>query len=152
MINLFKKGFKGSLSELRAKVFMTKVKSRSMVKPSSLPPTSDETAQHSYRVYHQVQAWLGNDLNPLAWGWYLQQDQLFPQMSTLPAAPDFLLSYIRCSCKADGCNSNRCSCKKNGLPCSLSCLNCNGVSCGNPQLAEESVSHANDSDDDDAEE
>ena len=50
MINLFKKGFKGSLSELRAKVFMTKVKSRSMVKPSSLPPTSDETAQHSYRV------------------------------------------------------------------------------------------------------
>ena len=26
-------------------------------------------------------------------------------MSTQPAAPSFLLSFIRCGCKADGCNS-----------------------------------------------
>ena len=77
-------------------------------------------------------------MNPLVWGWHLKADQLYPVMSTQPPAPAFLLSYIRCGCKADGCNSNRCSCKKNGLSCSLSCVNCNGSSCGNPQVADDS--------------
>ena len=40
MISLFKKSFKGSINELRAKSFMTKVKSQTVVKPSSPPPYS----------------------------------------------------------------------------------------------------------------
>ena len=31
---------------------------------ATLPPTSVAAAQHSFRVYHQVQMWLGNDLDP----------------------------------------------------------------------------------------
>ena len=135
---LYCKGYQGTLNELRAKTFLTKVKNKNIVKPSGLPPTSDEATLHAYRVYHQVQAWLDVDKNPLTWGWCLKGNELFPVMSTLPHAPSFLLSYIRCGCKADGCNTNRCSCRKNGLPCTLACLHCNGCSCGNPQQVDDS--------------
>ena len=38
---------------------------------ATLPPTSAAARQHSYRSFHQVQQWLGNDLNPADWGWEL---------------------------------------------------------------------------------
>ena len=37
-----------------------------------------------------------------------------------PAAPDSILSPIKCSCKTD-CQSARCSCRKNGVLCSNFC-------------------------------
>ena len=30
----------------------------------NIPPTSDSARYHSYRVYYQVQTWIGNTLNP----------------------------------------------------------------------------------------
>ena len=36
--------------------------------PQSLPTTNDAAKYHSYRVYHQVQTWLGNILDPTEWG------------------------------------------------------------------------------------
>ena len=38
---------------------------------TTLPLTSVAAKQHSYRAYHQVQQWLGNDLSPIEWGWIL---------------------------------------------------------------------------------
>lgn len=46
------------------KAISKKKKSLKPVKLESLPPTSDAAKQHFYRVYLQVQQWLGNDLIP----------------------------------------------------------------------------------------
>ena len=45
------------------------VKKKQSVNPATLPPTSDACKQHSFRAYHQVQAWLGRMNNPLEYGW-----------------------------------------------------------------------------------
>ena len=36
---------------------------------ASLPPTLEAARQHCLRAYLQVQMWLGNQMNPLSWGW-----------------------------------------------------------------------------------
>ncbi|KAJ8954302.1 hypothetical protein NQ318_005886 [Aromia moschata] len=59
---------------------------------SSLPPTKAACAQHSLRVYLQVQKWLGNRLPSTEWGWKLVEGQLLPVKTTLPPAPESLLS------------------------------------------------------------
>ena len=50
----------------RAATFSNKVATKSSyVTPDSLPPTTDAaTYYHCYRVYHQVQFWNGNKLDP----------------------------------------------------------------------------------------
>ena len=48
------------LDAARLKVFMEKIKKHKVVKPESLPPTSNAAAQHSFQVYSQIQEWLGN--------------------------------------------------------------------------------------------
>uniref|UniRef100_A0A8D8XT43 Uncharacterized protein n=1 Tax=Cacopsylla melanoneura TaxID=428564 RepID=A0A8D8XT43_9HEMI len=57
-------------TSLNAYRYQTFVKSVTNVKPdiSSLPPTEGAARQHSYRTYHQVQQWLGNNLPPQDWG------------------------------------------------------------------------------------
>ncbi|MPC95446.1 hypothetical protein E2C01_090658 [Portunus trituberculatus] len=58
-----------SLDFEKAAMFSRKVASRSVyLPPESLPPTCDAATYHSYRVYHQVQTWLGNILDPTKWG------------------------------------------------------------------------------------
>ena len=37
------------------------------------PPTSDTARFHSYRVYFQVQAWLGEEMEPTEWDWDIQK-------------------------------------------------------------------------------
>lgn len=46
-------------------------KSVTKIKPdiALLPPTEGASRQHSFRVFHQVQKWLGNELSPESWGW-----------------------------------------------------------------------------------
>ena len=39
---------------------------------AALPPTLAAAISHFYRVYHQVQQWLGNDLDPTEWACRLQ--------------------------------------------------------------------------------
>ena len=124
-----------SLDFERASRFSNKVASRSVyLPPESLPPTTDAAKQHSLRVYHQVQAWLGNDLDPTKWGWQIHKGQdsekLKPIRMQKDAAPESLLKLVKCNCHGK-CDKNTCSCRKNGLLCTLACGHCKGISCTN---------------------
>ena len=104
-------------------------KSKSPVKLQLLGPTSDATAQHSLRVYHQVQAWKGRDLVPFEWGWTLNSGKVMPVKMTLPPVPPELLKVIRCSCETE-CKDN-CTCVQYKLKCSALCTRCRGHLCQN---------------------
>ena len=41
--------------------------SKKVIHPKSLPPTSGAVKYHSFRVFHQVQAWKGNSLDAENW-------------------------------------------------------------------------------------
>ena len=75
-----------------------------------LPPTISGAKQHSFRVYHQVQQWRGNILDPLEWGWKMIGSNLLPTSNLQPPAPENLLHLVSCNCKT-GCIRN-CECKK----------------------------------------
>ena len=128
-----------TLNKLRFSKFCHKVAtSNAAVTPESLCPTSDVAGLHSLRVYHQVQAWMGNDIPALNWGWYMRKDNhLMPVMMSLPPAPQSLLKVIRCTCTTD-CQG-RCTCYKFQLKCTCMCSNCKGVSCLNCERAAEVV-------------
>ena len=130
-----------SLDALRYDILSKKVVfSKSFVNPERLPPTESSTKFHCFRVYFQTMTWMGtdNDLDPLKWGWRLENNQLIPIMSDMNAAPETLLKMVHCNC-ATGCNTLRCSCKKYGLPCTSACGSCQLTSCDNShnQLSEE---------------
>ena len=125
-----------NLNQGRAAKFRVKVLSSSKyVPPERLPPTIDAANFHNRRVFHQVQAWLGNYLQPTEWGWVLEKTPtgkpiLKPTRMTQEAAPKSLLNIVKCNC-SKACNTNICSCKKNGLKCTLACGKCKGISCLN---------------------
>lgn len=99
--------------------------------------------EHSFRTYHQVQAWLGQDLSPELWGWkQTESNLLFPVQTKEPAAPEEILKLIFCRCTTD-CSSARCGCRKASMLCSTICHNCNG-SCTN---GIHSLQHNDDDDD-----
>ena len=111
------------LNTLRFRRFCEKLSSSSsLVQVHTLPLTSEATESHSKRVFLQVQEWLGkaDQLNPEEWGWTCKNGKLFPDTVSLPAAPESLLTVIRCSCKTN-CESKRCNCRKHGLDCSIAC-------------------------------
>lgn len=101
-------------------------KSVSNAKPdlSALPPTEGAARQHAFRVYHQIQFWLGNELPPVQWGWKVESDRLIPVTTEDPAAPEAVLNLICCTCTT-GCG-NRCGCRKAGIMCTSICHNCHG--------------------------
>ena len=110
---------------------------------ASLPPTSDAARQHSFRVYVQVQKWLGFELSRTDWGWKLESGGLHPIASLLPPAPDNLLNLISCNCKGI-CSTSACECRRSGIQCSGMCGHCRGISCKNAaQNDEESDSSEN---------
>ena len=124
------------LDLLRFRKFVTKTSTLDKhVQVCSLPPTSAAAKYHTYRVYHQVQQWVGNTLLAQDWGWKLDDNMLIPMKTTLAPAPDELLNIIRCNCKSN-CDSKRCSCRKHGIPCSMSCGQCRGTSCSNSEQVE----------------
>ena len=53
-----------SLDETWLKVFMEKIDGKQVVKSESLPSTTHCECFHFYRVYCQVQEWLGNLVLP----------------------------------------------------------------------------------------
>ena len=62
------------LNELRYEIHCKKLGTKDMkrkIQSNSLPPTSDATAQHSLRVYHAVQAWIGVRKDPEMYGWQI---------------------------------------------------------------------------------
>ena len=84
--------------------------------------------EHSFRVYFQVQQWLGLDLPPTEWGWKSTNGQLFPVLTRQSPAPEKLLTFISCNRKKN-CE-HLCGCKKSGLFCTALCSYCrrNGYS------------------------
>lgn len=133
-------GKHANIDRLRHEKFSQKVATSSVfVHPQVLPPTASATKYHSFRVYLQVQQWLGRaDLNPTDWGWNVKDGKLTPKETDLPPAPPALLKVIRCNCKTS-CTRATCSCRKHGLLCSPACGECRGVSCTNaphPEIAD----------------
>ena len=113
-------------------------KGKHEVNLASLPPTTEAAHQHILRVFHQVQLWYGNVLDPEKWGWQKQHgNSLVPVTTLKPPAPENLLKLVVCRC-IKGCHSG-CGCVKAGLRCTLACSHCKGISCQNsPQpVAEE---------------
>lgn len=117
------------LDKLRYTSFVKNTRNKKQVNLASLPPTSVAAHQHLFRVYYQVQVWLGNQLDPKDWGWKLIDNTLEPVQTLLPPAPEKLLNTIFCNCKK-GCSA-KCGCRKVGLFCSLACTHCQGRSCSN---------------------
>ena len=88
-----------SLDLERANRFQQKVATATQyVSPEKLPPTSDAATFHSYRVYHQVQAWCGNELPVEAWGWTNSPSGFYPVKMSQAPAPDRLLKIVRYNC------------------------------------------------------
>ena len=54
---------------------------------ATLPPTSGSCYMYTLRVYHQVQQWYGNNLNPLEYGWEFRAGNLLHIGSDREAAP-----------------------------------------------------------------
>ena len=107
-----------TLNELRKFQYNLKVATpKNVVQARALPPTYNATAQHSFRVYHQVQSWLGRTKDALQWGWKLKNGKLWPITMTQPSAPDSLLRFVRCTCTTD-CICITCSCQKCDMTCS----------------------------------
>ena len=120
-----------SIDAARVEKFQMKVAASSgYVAPEKLPPTSDAASFHSYRTYHQVQTWRGNDLSPVEWGWSATPNGLVPIKMVKSAAPEPLLRTIRCNC-SDRCDKRTCTCRKNGLQCTPACGQCKGLTCLN---------------------
>lgn len=117
------------LDKHRYACFVKNTKNKKQVQLACLTPTSVAAQQHLFRVYYQVQVWLGYQLDPTGWGWKLVNNILEPVQTLLPPAPEKLLNTIFCNCKK-GCSA-KCGCKKVGLSCSLACTNCQGRSCSN---------------------
>ena len=108
------------------------IKSMKAVLVQRLPPTNSAAKYHSFRVYYQVQAWLGNEHLHKAtdWGWELIKGNLHPKTMDLPPAPKALMKVMKCSCKLH-CENNICTCKKHGLYCTEFCNNCTSGNCKN---------------------
>ncbi|KAJ8953877.1 hypothetical protein NQ318_019117 [Aromia moschata] len=87
----------GDINNLRHHLYnkaMARQSPSALLDISSLPPTKAACAQHSLRVYLQVQEWLGNRLPSTEWGWKLVEGQLLPVKIALPPAPESLLSLL----------------------------------------------------------
>ena len=106
-----------TMDERRFANYCKKIGGKSSIKPESLGAISDCTAQHSLRVYHQIQSWRGVELDAEEWGFELKHGKLLPIQMTKPPAPDELLKIIRCGCKVD-CTV-RCTCIVYGLQCTM---------------------------------
>ena len=125
------------LNKIRKRKFEKNViKSLKHVDIQVLPPTNDAAKYHSFRVYHQVQVWQGNEnLKPTEWGWKEVNDQLFPRTMDKAPAPDSLMKIIKCGCTLN-CDTNKCTCKKHGLFCTDLCENCNEGNCINVDISD----------------
>ena len=127
-----------SLDELRVSIFKKNLNKRGLVQkkvdPRQLPPSSPAAAYHSLRVYCQVQEWLGNNLNPLSYGWKLQTNAFTPLTTDLPIAPINIMRKISCHYKSD-CKSGNCSCRRLSLFCTEDCR-CSNDDCANQKQME----------------
>lgn len=136
---LIEKSNSFSLNDLRYLHF-SKAKLKTKFSLESLPPTEGAAKQHAFRVFYQIQLWLGTtNLQATDWGWQIRNEYLIPIGSTDLPIPQKLFDQITCSCSKKGCIDNSCTCRKNGLKCSNLCANCREDSCFNLDLNNLSV-------------
>ena len=79
--------------------FTKENKTCSSLEPYRLPPTKRATYYHSLRVHYQVMQWktLGlNCLNPLEWGWYIDDGILRPIKTDIDAPTESHLKKGTC--------------------------------------------------------
>ena len=129
-----------TLDKLRHKLFLSSLHQKkgpvqTKVDHRRLTPTSSAAKYHSLRVYHQIQQWLSNPLDPSEYGWILNSgDKYEPKYTEKAVAPPTLLTSVSCGCKSD-CSSKRCECKQLDFLCSYYC-GCGGRGkCENQTLA-----------------
>lgn len=121
--SLYSKKKNHTLHDLRFDMY-ERASIKSNFKLEKLPPTEGAAREHSFRAYLQLQRWLGNNKNPMDWGWKKTSEGfLMPKYTEEKLIPDILLAKISCSCKK-GCNTAKCSCRKHGLKCTNLCLSC----------------------------
>lgn len=130
---------KTTLNDFRYKCFKKYCRNNTF-KLAALPPCESTASQHIFRVYLQVQKWLGNTLNPIEWGWKTDKNGITPIYSSESLLPPDFMKLIKCSCSLP-CGK-RCNCKKHGLKCTEFCEHCKDNNCNN--LEENSVSDVND--------
>ena len=130
-VGLYRCKFIGNLNHLRYKMYSEAISKNTLeVKQiKALCPTSKAFAFHSYRVYLQMQVWLGNNLNPTCWGWQEKEGALSP-IGIQEMSPPDIATLISCSCKT-GCKNRTCSCRKQDIECDIGCLNCTMNDCSN---------------------
>ena len=155
LLKLYGKQKLNSSDELRYTLFKRKIHSKVVaikVDPRTLSPSSSAAGYHSLRIYHQIQAWQENDLDPLIFGWLQLQKKLEPLAYEGPIAPNNILKTTICRCKKTNCKSGNFSCKVFGLRCTDICecdVNCNNVD--SIIINEESFEEEDESNVDDAE-
>ncbi|KAK3754659.1 hypothetical protein QZH41_003875 [Actinostola sp. cb2023] len=133
LVSLYKGKPGEQLDHLRYTRYCEKLACRtSQIQPQSLPPTSEAAKNHSLRVYLQVKQWKDEDGDMAVqdWRWKINEGQVTPVMTDLPAAPESLLRIVRCNCTKD-CSSMTCRCRKHNLECSIACGQCKGSGCTN---------------------
>ena len=130
-----------SLTKLRHAKWEKAILLANDVDPANLPPSERAAHFHSLRVYLEMRRSetlkIDCGLNPCDWGWRRISNVLHPIMTDTPAAPESLLSSIRCNCKSSSpkqCGTLLCTCRKNGWPCGKACGACRGIDCKNPSV------------------
>lgn len=89
---LIEKSSNFTLSDLRYLHF-SKAKLKSKFSLEALPPTEGAAKHHAFRVFYQIQLWLGKaNLKATDWGWQVKNNHLIPVRSTLPPIPQQLLN------------------------------------------------------------
>ena len=127
LMHLYKAKNMDDLNALRHQRFVELLRtSKKAVHPKSLPPTSATAKYHSLRTYHQVQAWKVVELNAEEWGWKVTDCKMTPVQNDLEPAPQELLQFVRCNCKA-GCGTKRCGCRSIRLECTVAYGECTGM-------------------------
>ena len=119
----------------KKKIEKSVIKSIKSVNVQILPPTNSAAKYHFYRVYYQVQLWLGNNnLKATDWGWNLINGKLVPKRMDTDPAPQSLMKIMKCGCTLY-CDNNLCTCKKYGWFCTELCDNCNSGNCTNVDIS-----------------
>lgn len=84
-----------SIDQLRYDLFTSTVAhAKKELSLAVLPPTPSSLRQHAYRVFYQIQEWLGNELNPEEWGWKKTTTMMLPITNTDDPAPKDLLNLV----------------------------------------------------------
>ncbi|WAR15254.1 hypothetical protein MAR_005359, partial [Mya arenaria] len=84
----------------------------------------------TYRVYLQVQTWLGRGISPTYWGWMTNSDKLDHVKTSLTAVLERHMKMIRCCCRHSYI-SKPVTCMKHGLCCTEASGECHGLSYSN---------------------